>query len=88
MKESELLKNPTTIHYDNQSSIVLAKNPVVPQRSKHWYEISVYMWWNKGLILLEFIETEKNVADVFTKPMTGIKLNNFRKIIVGNWFLT
>ena len=46
------------------------------------------MWWNKGSILLEYIETEKNVADVFTKAMTGIKLNTLRKIIVGNWFLT
>ena len=39
---------------------------------------------NKGSILLEFIEIEKNVADVFMKPMIGIKLNTFRKIIVGN----
>ena len=29
---------------------------------------------NKGFIHLEYIETEKIVADVFTKPMTGIKL--------------
>ena len=33
--ELESLKNPTTILCDNQSSIVLAKNPVVHQRSKH-----------------------------------------------------
>ena len=38
---------------------------------------------NKGSILLEYIEKGKNVADVFTKPMTGIKLNTFRKVIVG-----
>ena len=39
---------------------------------------------NKGSILLKYTETEKNVADMFTKPMTGIKLNTFRKIIVGD----
>ena len=36
---------------------------------------------NKGSILLEYIETEKSVVDVFAKPMSGIKLN--KKIIVG-----
>ena len=59
------------------------KNLVVRQRSKHidlkFQFICDEM--NKGSILLE---TEKNVADVFTKPMTGIRLNTFRKIIVGN----
>ena len=38
----------------------------------------------EGYIFLEYIETEKNVADTFTKPMIGIKLNTFKKIIVGN----
>ena len=38
----------------------------------------------KGFILLEYIETKKNVADMFTKPMTRIKLNTFRKVIVDN----
>ena len=37
MMELESLKNPTTIHCDNQSSIVLPKNPVVHQRSKYIY---------------------------------------------------
>ena len=43
---------------------------------------------NKGSILLAYIETKKNVSNVFMKPMTGIKLNTFRKFIVGNWVLT
>ena len=86
MTELESLKHPTTIHYDNQSRIVLAKNPVVLQRSKH---INIKFQFicdeiNIGSIVLESIETEKNVADVFRKPMTGIKLNTFRKIIVAN----
>ena len=44
----------------------------------------IYDEIHKGSILLEYIETEKNVADKFTKPMTIIKLNIFRKVIVGN----
>ena len=86
MMELELLKNPTTIHCDNQSSIVLAKKIVVHQRSK---QIDIKFQFisdeiNKGLMLLEYTETEKNGADVFMKPMTGIELNTFRKIIAGN----
>ena len=86
MMELESLKNPTTIHCDNQSSIVLAKNPVVHQRSKHIYINFQFILDEiyKGSIILECIETEKNVANMFTKPMTGIKLNIFRKIIVGD----
>ena len=82
--EFESIKNPITVYCDNQSSIVLVKNPIVHQRSKH-VDIKFYFICdeiNKGSILLEFIETEENVADVFTKPMTRIKLNTFRKIIV------
>ena len=70
----------------NQSSIVLAKNPVIHQRLKH-IDIKfqfIHDEINKGSILSEYVETEKNVADVFMKPMTGIKLNTFRKIIRGN----
>ena len=82
----ESLKNQTTIHCDNQSSIVLAKNPVIPQRSKHIDKKFQFIHdrINKGSILLESIKTVKNVANVFMKPMTGIKLNIFRKIIIGN----
>ena len=90
MTELELLKNPITIHCDYQSSIVLAKIPVVHQRSKY---IDIKFQFicdeiNKRLILLEYIETEKNVADVSIKLMIGIKLNTFRKILVIHLILT
>ena len=74
--ELESLKNLTIIHCDNQFSIVLEKKKtVVHQRLKH---IDIEFQFicdeiNKGSILLEYIETEKNVDNVLTKPMTGIK---------------
>ena len=90
MTELESLKNLTTIHCDNQSSIVLEKKSSCSSKIKtYWYKISFFKWWNKGSILLEYIATrEKNVTDVFMKPMMGIKLNTLKKIIVANWFLT
>ena len=70
MMELESLKNPITTHCDNLSSIVLEKNPV-HQRLKY-IDIKfqfIHDEINKGSILLEYIETEKNVSDMFTKPM-------------------
>ena len=61
MTELESCKNSTTIHWDNQSSIVLAKNPVVHQRSKH-IDIKfqfIHDEINKGPILLDYIEREQ-----------------------------
>ena len=59
--ELESLKHPTTIHCDNQSSIVLAKNPTIHQRSNH---IDIKFQFicdeiDKRSILLEYIEAEK-----------------------------
>ena len=34
---------------------------------------------NKGSILLEYIEIEKNVADVFTKANNRNKIKHFQK---------
>ena len=62
------------------------KKTVVHQRSRH-IDIKfqfIHDEINKGSILLEYIETEENVADIFMEPMTRIKLNTFRKVIVGN----
>ena len=43
---------------------------------------------NEGFILLKHIDTEKNVADLSIKPMTRLKLNTFRKVILGFiWYL-
>ena len=84
MTELESLKHPTTIYCDNQSSIVLEKKRL----SLKDQNIDIKFQFiceeiNKGSILLESIETKKNVVDMFTKPMTRTKLNTFRKIIEG-----
>ena len=68
MTDLESLKNPTTINCDNQSSIVLEKNLVVLQRSKH---IDIQFQFirdgiNNRSILLKHIETEKKVCSIAT----------------------
>ncbi|KAH9792467.1 hypothetical protein KPL71_004134 [Citrus sinensis] len=59
------------IKCDNTSAINLSKNPIQHSRTKH-IEIRHYFLRDhvqKGDIALEFISTEKQLADIFTKPL-------------------
>ena len=84
--EPELTKSPVVINCDNQASIVLAQNTVINQRSKH-IDIKYHFIKNevkKESIVLKYISSEQNIADVFTKPATRIKLNRFLPNLLGN----
>ena len=61
----------TPIMYDNTSAINLSKNPVLYSRTKH-IEIRHHFLRDHvqhGDITLEFICTENQLADIFTKPL-------------------
>ena len=67
------------IYCDNTSAINLSKNPVNHSRTKH-IDIRHHFLRDcleKGLINLEFINTENQIADIFTKPLNE---NNFIKL--------
>ena len=83
MTEFESLKTQQLFIVIISSVLFWQKNPVI-QRSKHIGFQLRRGEMNKGSILLEYIETKKNVADRFMKPMTRIKLNTFRKTIIGD----
>ena len=74
------------IMIDNQGAMNLAKNPVQHQRSKH-IDIKYHFIRSEtqeGRISLEIdIPTEENVADVFTKPVSRVKLESFGGIMLG-----
>ena len=67
---------------DNQGAILLAKNPVHHQRTKHidvkYHFIRLEI--QHGTITFEYVSTNDNVADLFTKPVSKIKLNKFNII--------
>ena len=78
-------KSNVTIFADNQGAIALAKNPIHHQRSKH---IDVRYHYIRSevkskFVDLKYIESAKNVADMFTKPVTRAKLNEFN-VVCGN----
>lgn len=65
-----------TIFCDNQSAIALAESDGYRQRTKH-IDIRLHFIRNlikDGKIRLSYIETNKNVADALTKPVTNQKL--------------
>ena len=70
------------MYVDNQGAIALAKNPVHHQRSKH-IDIKYYFCETrpievqKGTVQLKYVRSEDNVADMFTKPVTRVRLNKY-----------
>lgn len=67
------------LYSDNQSAIFLAENPVFHARTKH-VEIHYHFIREKvlqGEIDLEYIKTEHQIADLFTKGLSVNKLESF-----------
>ena len=70
------------LYADNQGAIALAKNPVHHQRTKHidirYHYIRLDV--KENTVDLTYIPTSENIADIFTKPVSGPKHANFAKI--------
>ena len=66
---------------DNTSVINLSKNPILHSRTKH-IEIRHYFIRDevaKNNFKIIFINTENQIADIFTKPLNQGKILNFRR---------
>ena len=81
------------IFCDNTSAINLSKNLVQHSKSKH-IEIQYHFIWDlveEKIVWLEFINTDNQKADIFTKPLDGPQFESLRKTIgVGiiPWFIS
>ncbi|XP_073277629.1 uncharacterized protein [Primulina huaijiensis] len=82
MIEDYGLKNEPLIMYcDNSSAINISKNPVQPSRTKH-IDIRHHFIRDlveKGLIRMEFVDTNNQLADIFTKALDFERFSNLRK---------
>ena len=82
---------PFVIHCDNQSCIKIMENPFFHENSKHigikYHFIRDYV--QKGALKLEYISTNEQVADIFTKALPRGKHVYFRDKmgVVRNNFL-
>ena len=73
------------INVDNQGAINQAKNPVHHQRSKH-IDIKYHFIRSEiqeGTVSLNYVPSEDNIADIFTKTVTRPKLNKFKVVVMG-----
>ena len=74
---------PVTLFVDNKSAIALMKNPVFHGRNKHidtrlhFIRECVENWQ----IIVEFINTGEQQADVLTKALTEVKLAAMRQLL-------
>ena len=79
LKDFNINLTNSTIYCDNTSTINLSKNPVNHSRTKHIDIRHHFLRDNieKGIINLEHISTENQIADIFTKPLLE---NSFIKL--------
>ncbi|KAM7516529.1 hypothetical protein LguiA_006112 [Lonicera macranthoides] len=73
-------KEATIIYCDNMSTISMTKNPVFHNRSKH-IELRhhfIRQLVQKEEIQLEFVNTNEQLADIFTKTVASEKFNKFK----------
>ncbi|KAJ3538090.1 hypothetical protein NMY22_g5310 [Coprinellus aureogranulatus] len=92
-KESEWLRSltaeldmpqqgPTTILCDNRAAIILSKDPLLHSRVKH-VDIKYHFLrerYKDGKLVLKYINTHDNIADLFTKPLTPGPFQRFRAL--------
>ena len=67
--------NPLMLCVDNKATLSLIKNPVLHDWSKH-IEIRFHYireCADRGLIKINFIRTEKQLGDIFTKSLARVK---------------
>ena len=75
--------HPPALMVDNQPAIALAKNLVLHDRSKH---IDVKFHFLRdcvdgGQIVIEFVKTGRQLADVLTKPLGRLRLTELKEMI-------
>jgi hypothetical protein len=74
---------PPALKVDNQPAIALAKNPVLHDRSKH---IDVKFHFlrscvDEGKIVIEFVDTNRQLADILTKSLGRLCFSVMKKMI-------
>jgi hypothetical protein len=71
---------------DNTACMAYAKNPVDYKKSKH-IDVKYHFVREKvasGEIVLEYVQSSDQLADIFTKPLDYPKLSSLRERILGS----
>ena len=70
-----------SIRYDNKSIICLSKNSILHSRTKHidirYHFIKEHV--SNGDIVLEYVYTDDQLVDIFTKPLSEERFSYLRR---------
>ena len=77
------ITNSSTLYIDNQSTIAVTKNPEKQSRMK---QIRLSQFWlrdtvESGEITPQYTPTTEMIADIFTKPLSKVKIEEFRRMM-------
>ena len=81
LEDYHIIANSIPIFCDNTAAICLSKNPILHSRAKH-IEIKHHFirdYVQKGILDIQFIDTENQWADIFTKPLTVERFDFIKK---------
>ena len=73
--------DPIPIFYDNTSFISISKNPVMHSKTKH-IPIKFHFLREQvlnNIIKLEYVGTQCQIVDIFTKPLPQQQFENIRE---------
>ena len=76
-------EKPIPIHCDNKSTVLIAKNPMLHGRTKH-FKIKFHIVreaQSELKILLIQCSSEDQLADILTKPLSGNIFEKMRSIL-------
>jgi hypothetical protein len=81
LEDYQINANNIPIYCNNTAAICLSKNPILHSRSKH-IEIKHHFirdYVQKGILDIQFIDTEQQWADIFIKPLTVERFDFIKK---------
>jgi len=81
LEDYQITENCIPIYCDNTAAICLSKNPILNSRAKH-IEIKHHFirdYVQKGVLNIQFIDTDHQWADIFTKPLIVERFNFIKK---------
>ena len=75
---------PITVHVDNVGAIWLSNNHTISDRTKHIDIRTSFVkeYREDGKIIIKFVKSEENEADIFTKNTTNVIFSNHQKKLV------